>query len=104
MQTELYFGLSKKNGEIISDSAWNGFVQKNFVKVFPAGFTELTAQGKWFDSSRRELTTEPSHIITVVYKNSEEFSAKIDRLRNCYKDLFQQQSVLRVDKEIKAGF
>lgn len=104
IQTELYFGLSIPGGKLIPDSAWNQFVQNEVVKIFPDGFTELDTKGKWLDTETKELTSEPSRLITVVYKPGKFFSGRIDSLRNKYKNLFFQQSVLRVDKKAGISF
>jgi len=104
VQTELYFGLSQPGGEIIHDTAWNRFVQNAVVRIFPAGFSELHLQGKWYDADRQQLISEPTRMITVVYKRTQMLSLQIDSLRNRYKDLFRQQSVLRVDKKAGINF
>ena len=104
VQTDLYFGLSQNNGAIIPDSSWNNFVQNEVAKVFPDGFTEVDAKGKWYDADQHKLTSEPSRMITVVYKPQQIPSLKIDSLRNRYKNLFSQQSVLRVDKKAGISF
>jgi hypothetical protein len=104
VQTELYFGLSLNNGNIISDSAWNVFVQKEVSPVFVGGFTIIQSNGKWFDTQSGQLHAEPSRIILSVSKLSVQASAKIDSLREKYKRIFQQQSVLRVDKKARVYF
>ena len=104
VQTELYFGLSQPGGEIIHDTAWNRFVQNAVARIFPAGFSELHVQGKWYDVNQQQLISEPSRMITVVYKPTQILSLQIDSLRNRYKDLFRQQSVLRVDKRAGISF
>ena len=104
VETDLYFGLSKDNGTIISDSAWNAFVENNVAATFQKGFTILTSEGKWVDNKSGELYTEPSHVVITINKMNRELSQHIDSLRNAYKKIFQQQSVLRVDKKIKAVF
>lgn len=104
VQTELYFGLSQPGGEMIHDSAWSSFVQNAVAKIFPAGFSELHLQGKWYDANQQQLISEPSRMITVVYKPTQILSLQIDSLRTRYKDLFRQQSVLRIDKKADISF
>jgi Protein of unknown function (DUF3574) len=104
VQTELYFGLSLNNGNIISDSAWNVFVQKEVSPVFVGGFTIIQSNGKWYDTLSGQLHSEPSRMILSVNKLTPQASAKIDSLREKYKLLFQQQSVLRVDKKVTISF
>lgn len=104
VQTELYFGLSQNDGKIIPDSAWNTFVQEYVAKTFSLGFTILASEGRWFDEQSKQTQAEPSHIIISINKMNRQLSQNIDSLRNAYKKLFQQQSVLRVDKKTSARF
>lgn len=104
VQTDLYFGLSQSDGNIITDSAWNTFVQEYVSKVFASGFTVVTSEGKWVDEKDKKLYAEPSHIIISINKMNSHLSNSIDSLRKTYNTIFQQQAVLRVDKKTKADF
>jgi hypothetical protein len=104
VQTELYFGLSQGNGNIISDAAWNIFVKEHVSRTFPQGFTILTSEGTWMNETEKKLRGEPSHIIISLNKMNPLLSRDIDSLRIIYKELFQQQFVLRVDKKASADF
>jgi len=104
VQTELYFGLSQANGNIISDSAWNRFVQDEVSTVFTDGFTVIHSAGNWVDKREKKMHAEPSRIITSVVPMTDRLSAKIDSLREKYKTAFQQESVLRVDKLADINF
>jgi hypothetical protein len=104
VQTELYFGLSKNNGSIITDSAWNIFVQQDVSKVFSKGFTVVNSEGKWVDQLYKKMHSEPSRIITSVCTMTGSLSAQIDSLRERYKILFEQEAVLRIDKKASINF
>ena len=104
VETELYFGMSKNDGTIIPDAAWNIFVETNVAAVFYNGFTIVSAQGRWLDEKNRKVDEEPSHVVISVNKMNKNLSLKIDSLRAAYKNIFQQESVLRVDKKAKVSF
>jgi hypothetical protein len=104
METNLYFGQSKPNGEMISAKEWEGFKTDHLAKVFKEGSTVISAAGNWYDPESRRLITEPTYLIIYLYKRSAETSRKIDSIRSWYQTRFQQQSVLRVDKRVKAFF
>jgi hypothetical protein len=104
VETDLYFGMSKNDGTIISDSAWSAFVETNVAPVFYRGFTIASTQGRWLNEKQRKVYTEPSYIIISVNKMNSTLSVKIDSLRTAYKNIFQQESVLRVDKKVKVSF
>lgn len=104
VQTELYFGLSQQDGKIISDSAFRAFVQNYATKTFTQGFTITASKGWWTDKATKQILSEPSQVIITINKMNNQLSNKIDSLRSMYKNLFNQQSVLRTDKKVSVSF
>jgi len=104
VETDLYFGQSKPNGDMITEKEWNSFKENQIAKVFKEGSTVLNGVGNWYDPENRKLVTEPTYVVIYFYKKSPAISKQIDSLRYWYKTMFQQQSVLRVDKKVKASF
>ena len=103
-ETVLYFGQSKPDGSMITAEEWNSF-EKNYIpKVFKKGFSVIKIEGKWKDTVTKQLITEPTYQVICDYKRNPGISKQIDSLRYWYQKLFQQQSVLRVDKKVKASF
>lgn len=103
-ETSLYFGQSKPDGGMVTEKDWNQFKETHVSKVFKEGSTVMSVSGNWYDPAARKLITEPTYVVVYYYKRSSQISAQIDSLRNWYKNLFQQQSVLRVDKKVNASF
>ena len=103
-QTTLYFGLRTKEGDLISDSAWNVFVVRQVNPVFSSGFTVIHGEGSWMDARTNRLVTEPVRIVIHVHKRNSRLAAGIDSLRAFYKKNFLQSSVLRVDKKVHVHF
>lgn len=104
IQTDLYFGQSRPDGTLITDAEWQSFKTHQISKVFNEGSTTISATGNWYDPERHQLITEPTYVVVYHYKKSSKKSAQIDSLINVYKVMFKQQSVLRVDKKVKARF
>jgi hypothetical protein len=104
IETNLYFGLSKPGGGHVTEEEWNRFKEEKICAVFKEGSTVYPAAGNWFDPETKKLITEPTFVVVYFYKNAKDISIRIDSLRQLYKDLFRQQSVLRVDKKVKATF
>jgi hypothetical protein len=100
-QTELYFGQLTLNRDTLTEHQWNTFAQQYISKVLPNGCTVISATGNWYDTAQHRLVTEPSRVVVSVNKMSPRFSKQIDSLRYLYKTLYQQQSVLRVDRKVK---
>jgi hypothetical protein len=72
--------------------------------VFTEGFTVVPADGYWYDHKKKVMINEPSMIIIILQKTGQLTSSKADSVRARYKKMFSQQSVLRVDKKVKADF
>lgn len=102
VETRLYFGQSRLDGGIVSETEWNDFVRQYVSKVFPEGSTIQDATGNWYDTSQHKLVTEPSKVVIAINHRSASLDRQIDSLRYWYKALYRQQSVLRVDRKVKA--
>jgi len=104
VETNLYFGQSIPSGGMVTETEWNQFKENYINKVFKEGNTVISVIGSWYDPDNHKLITEPSYLVIYNYKPSARISKQIDSIRYWYKTLFQQQSVLRVDKKVKAFF
>lgn len=104
IETSLYFGQSKPDGGMITEKEWNLFKETEISKVFREGSSVTAISGNWYDTAAKALITEPTYMVSYYYKRSLFVSARIDSLRSRYKRAFNQQSVLRVDKKVKARF
>jgi Protein of unknown function (DUF3574) len=102
MKTELYFGLSKPNGQV-SEEEFNNFVDSAVTPRFPDGLTLLRARGQFRDASG-DVVEEGSRLLILLYPFSGTSSRAVDAIREDYKLAFQQQSVLRVDEKSCISF
>jgi hypothetical protein len=100
VRTELYFGLSRSDGPLVTEEQWRRFTA--FVTAqFPAGMTILHADGQYRDNSGA-LIREPSRVIILLYSKSSapDADARIQAVSDRYIHDFQQESVLRVDSPV----
>lgn len=104
VETALYFGQSKPDGSMVTEIEWKNFRENQIARVFKEGSTVFNSSGNWYDPVSHKLITEPTYVVVYFYKKSSQKSQQIDSLRYWYKTMFQQQSVLRVDKKVKAMF
>jgi Protein of unknown function (DUF3574) len=96
-RTELYFGLSKANGTIISDAEFGTFIDQEVTPRFPDGLTLLSGSGQ-FKNAKGVIVREPSRILILFYPlGGSENAQKLEAIRSAYKTTFQQESVLRAD-------
>jgi hypothetical protein len=101
--TQLFFGLSRPDGTLVSEAAWQSFLADVATPLFPAGFTIVPAQGQWRRDGTASIIHEPSRILVIVHSDPAD-EDRIAALIAAYKGLFEQQSVLRLDVKSIARF
>jgi hypothetical protein len=105
VRTELYFGLSRPDGTIITDAEWAGFVNASITPRFPAGFTVLPAQG-YFGSRDQTPHSEPTRLLILFHDPAAQDRATdhITAVATEFARQFNQESVLRIDAPVRATF
>ncbi len=96
-RTELYFGSDEHNGSAVSESDFVQFVDSEVTPKFPDGLTVLTGYGQFLDAEG--IVEKERSMVLILFYPLTEFDAneKIARIRDRYKEKFNQESVLRVD-------
>lgn len=89
---------------MVTEKEWQEFREQHISRTFPEGSSIISVTGNWYDTAAKQLITEPTYKVIYFYKRSGSISTRIDTLREIYKRAFQQQSVLRVDRKVKASF
>jgi hypothetical protein len=95
-RAELFFGLSKSDGSVITEAEFQNFVDTEVTPRFPDGLTLLNGTGQ-FRTTSGNIIKEGSKLLILLYPYSPDSSTAIEEIREAYKTGFQQQSVLRVD-------
>ena len=95
VRTELFFGLGKPSGGLVSQSEWERFVEEYITPRFKNGLTIVDASGQWMDK-KGEITQERARIVILFHGGSEEAERSIEYIRDKYKQLFGQESVMRI--------
>jgi hypothetical protein len=94
VQDTLYFGLSKPGGEV-SQRDWQDFVDAQVTPRFPDGLTQWKAEGQWKETGKG-TAKEGSRVLQIVHTDDPAAEAKIQAIRQAYRNEFIQTSVLRV--------
>jgi hypothetical protein len=102
-RTELYFGRSIGTTDQVTDEQWQAFVRTELTPRFPAGSTQLDAQGQWTGPDGR-FVAERSVVVILFHDGSADSNEKIESLRRAYVQQFSQQSVLRTDAPARVQF
>ena len=90
--SRLYAGQITPNGAV-TDAQWRVFIAESVTPRFPAGFTELQAQGHWRDD-RGAIIEENTRIIEIVHDGTSANHKRIRAMAADYKSRFAQQTVL----------
>lgn len=94
-RTELYFGQSKPDGEV-TDEDFAKFLDVEVTPRFPDGLTLLSGLGQFAGSAGP--VEERSKVLILLYPMTDVYANReIEEIRAVYQDLFDQESVLRVD-------
>lgn len=98
-RTELFFGLSRRGGAIVTDAELERFIETQVSPRLPEGFTIVAGNGQFRDASGA-VVREPARVLVVLYPlDDHRRSASLETIRAEYKQAFDQESVLRVDAE-----
>lgn len=92
-RSEVYFGLSRPDGTLVSADAFGTFVAAEIAPRFPDGFTILNAQGHWREADG-DLVTEESRLL-ILFTTTPAQARAIDEICHAYRDQFGQEAVLR---------
>ena len=101
---ELYMGMSKPDGGVVSAEEWRQFLNEEVTPLFPDGLSVLDAYGQYLYRGASEPTSENSKVLVIMGREGTEIDRKINRVVEAYKSQFDQESVLVVEKEIALSF
>jgi Protein of unknown function (DUF3574) len=93
---ELFFGLSRPGG-VVTEAEFSAFVDASVTPRFPDGLTVVSANGQFRDAGGTIVVEGSKMLILLVPRTDREADAKVQAIRDEYRQAFQQQSVLRTD-------
>ena len=106
VDTELYFGLGPADhpGLGVSEAEWRAFLDQEVTPRFPDGLSVFDVYGQW--QGKNESTPERlrSKMLVILYPDTPENRAKIDAIRQAWKQKTGDQSVLRVTLPADVSF
>ena len=97
-RTELFFGSAKPDGAV-SEAEFQQFLDECITPRFPDGLTLVTGLGQ-FRGATGLPVEERAMLLILLYPDEtrRESSRLIEEIREAYKQIFQQESVLRADR------
>lgn len=103
MQYDLYFGRSKPDGGLVSESEFQQFLNTEITPRFGDGLTVLNASGQYL-TNQGVLIRDPSQLVILLYPNTPETTQSIKEIIDSYKQQFQQESVLLTTTPVNLEF
>jgi hypothetical protein len=101
---ELYFGRSVAGGGEVGDADWARFLDQIASPAFPDGLTALDAEGRYLEHINGSSISERSKVLIIVVTDMLGVEERVSRVIDQYKKRFNQESVLRLDREGCASF
>ena len=93
LHVRIYFGQTEGDGKPIAASAWEDFVATTVTPRFPEGFTVYDARGQWRDLKTKAIDREPSKIIEIDRRDTQDLHVRIEEIRKTYLNRIHQQAV-----------
>lgn len=103
VETMLFMGLARPGGSV-SRYEFQRFVETEVAPRWKEGFTILDGQGLWLSEQRGITEREPSRVLVRFHDGSAEASAQVEAIRDAYIKAFEQDAVLRTDRQTCADF
>lgn len=108
VRTELYFSLGEWTETSLTtepESRWMDFLDREVTPRFPEGLSVVDVYGQWRGTEAGvAVRRERSRLLVIVHADDPETSAKIDAIRDAWKKLTGEKSVLRVSQPAQVGF
>ncbi|MDD5706411.1 MAG: DUF3574 domain-containing protein [Kiritimatiellae bacterium] len=94
-RAELYFGLSRSDGKLISEPEWISFLSSAISpKLGKNGFTVLDTKGVWTSKTGQVINEASKVLIVIGDTETSDLKQRLKEVRDRYLDQFKQESVL----------
>jgi len=100
---EMMFGMARAGDGNVTEKEWADFLAREVTPRFRAGLTVLDGAGQWMGNDGKPVR-EASKIVVVWHEPSTRADGDIEAIRAAYKELFDQDSVMRVDSPSCVSF
>jgi hypothetical protein len=99
VRAELLFGRDN-----VPAASWADFLAKTVTPRFPDGLTVLDGHGQWLSPATGQISREKSTVLLILAPMAADLRARLDAVREAYKQRFHQQSVGLVTATVCADF
>ncbi len=103
LRSEVFFGLSRPDGTLVTQAQWQVFMDDVVTPQFPAGLTVIDATGQWRNASGR-IDREHSKVLVLLHPPGADSAQRIDAIRAAYRSRFDQEAVMKVTTAVDVVF
>ncbi len=96
VKTELYFGLLKPDGTIVSEDEWQAFVD-NSVSPLIEGFTIIDALGQC-KNAEGKLVKEKTKMLIIVQEDGDD--KNVDKVKKAFNKTFPKNAFFKVSYSV----
>jgi len=108
VQTELFFGVASKSADAAliaqREQRWQNFLDKEVTPRFPDGLSVFDVSGQWLSPKKGTISYEHSKALLILYHDSPQRRADIEAIRDAWKTLTSDESVLRINQNVDVSF
>ena len=108
LRTELYFSIGEWTETSLTtepEARWQDFLDREVTPRFPEGLSVIDVYGQWSGPAANvTVRRERTRLLVIVHADDPAASAKIDAIRDAWKKLTGEKSVLRVSQPAQVGF
>lgn len=99
----LFFGLTDKDGKVVSEDQWRQFLADTITPRFPAGLTVFDGRGQWLPPSGK-LQREPVKVVLIAAsEDPAQLKKRVDEISAEYAKRFNQYAVFLIAGSACAG-
>lgn len=99
----MFFGLSDKDGKIVTEDEWQRFLADTITPRFRDGLTVFDGRGQWLAPSG-VLQREPVKVVMgAVVSDPAKGMERVDEISAAYVKRFNQDAVFRMSRPVCAG-
>jgi len=108
VQTELFFGIASQNADAAlatqREQRWQTFLDKEVTPRFPEGLSVFDVSGQWLSPKKGTISYERSKALLILYHDTPQHRADIETIRDAWKKLTGDESVLRINQNVDVSF
>lgn len=102
LRSELFFGLSRPDGSLVSEADWREFLSVEITPRFPAGLSVIETAGQWRDATGL-IQSEPSRVLVLLHAPNAEAERRLDEIRAAWCQQQRQECVMKVSTAAKVS-